>query len=189
MKFEVEKKARLKDPAAAREALAGLGRFEGEWEKEDRYYLLQPREKGGIDMREDPIFRIRLEKGRCLLGAKKRSFRGKTEINEEVEIPAGDPEETLWFFEQYLGLVPFVTKHKRTSLFIVDAMHVEINLVEGLGCFLEVEIQKDKLEGEEEEKDILARIQSVFDRLGIEEGDIEDRTYIELLMEKDSSRL
>ncbi len=184
MKYEIEKKAHLIDPAAAERKLAGFGRFEGEWEKEDRYYLLQPKEKGGIDMKKDPIFRIRLEKGRCLLGAKKRSFRGKTEINEEVEIPAGDPEETLWFFEQYLGLVPFVTKHKKTRLYIVDTMRVEINLVEGLGYFLEVEIQKDKLEGEEEEKDILARIQSMFDRLGVKESDIEGRYYIQMLMEK-----
>ena len=188
MKFEIEKKARLKDPAAAGEMLARIGRFEGEWEKEDRYYLLQSREKSGIDMKKDPIFRIRLEKGRCLLGAKKRSFRGKTEINEEVEIPVGDPEDTLWFFEQYLGLAPFVTKRKKTKLFVVDDMHVEINLVEGLGYFLEVEIQKEKLGSEEEEK-ILARIQSMFDRLGIAEGDIEDRYYIEMLMEKESSRL
>jgi adenylate cyclase class 2 len=187
MKFEVEKKARLKNPAAATRVLAKIASPAGGGVKEDRYYLLRPGGGKGIDFRKDPILRIRIEKGRCFLTAKKRSFRGKAEINEEVEIPAGKPRETLRFFERYLGLAPFVVKRKRTKLFVIGDICAEINFVDGLGWFLEVEILRNKLD-RRGEKRALARIQSLFDRLGIREEDVEPRYYIQMLMEQGSPR-
>jgi predicted adenylyl cyclase CyaB len=186
MKFEVERKAHLRKPATAARILAKIAAYAGRRVKEDRYYLLRPGPAAGIDFRKDPMFRIRIEKGRCWLTAKKRSFRGKTEINKEVEIPAGKPEETLWFFERYLGLAPFVVKHKRTRLYLRGDIHAEINFVDGLGWFLEVEILMGKLD-RKREKRALERIQSIFDRLGIREEDIEPRYYIQMLMEKSHS--
>jgi len=183
MKFEVEKKAHLRKPATAARILAKIAAYAGRRVKEDRYYLLRSCPPTGIDFRKDPIFRIRIENGRCWLTAKKRSFRGKTEINEEVEIPAGKPEETLWFFERYLGLAPFVVKHKRTRLYLLGDIHAEINFVDGLGWFIEVEILREKLD-RRGKKRALARIQSIFDRIGIREEDIEPRYYIQMLMEK-----
>jgi predicted adenylyl cyclase CyaB len=184
MKFEVEKKARLKNPAAAARVLAKIASRAGGGVKEDRYYLLRPGGGKGIDFRKDPIFRLRIEKGRCWLTAKKRSFRGKAEINEEVEIPAGKPRETLRLFEQILGLVPFVVKRKRTRLFMIGDIRAEINFVDRLGWFLEVEILRKKLDRRGETR-ALARIQALFDRLGIREEDVEPRYYIQMLMEQD----
>lgn len=183
MNFELEKKAHLRRPAAAEKKLAKIGRFAGTSVKEDRYYLLGPRRKGPIDMMRDPIFRIRITEGRCWLGAKKRTFRGKAEINREVEIAMGDPAETLWFFETYLGLKPFVRKRKTTRLYRVGNLRVEINKVDGLGHFLEVEVQKKRLTGKEE-RAALERIDSIFRRLGIDEDDVEPRYYIDLLLNR-----
>jgi predicted adenylyl cyclase CyaB len=183
MKFEVEKKARLKSPAAMEKKLAEKGRFEGTFVKEDRYYLLRPAGKRRIDMKRDPIFRIRIMEGRCWLGAKKRTFRGKTEINEEVEIPLGHPREALWFLETYLGLEPFVRKRKSTRLYRVGSARVEINKVDGLGHFLEVEVQKKRL-GKRDEKAALDRIDSIFRELGVDESDVEPRYYIDLLLNR-----
>lgn len=183
MNFEVEKKARLRRPASAERKLARIGRFAGTSVKDDRYYLLGPARKGRIDMMRDPIFRVRSTGGRCWLGAKKRTFRGKTEVNEEVEIPLGNPRETLWFLETYLGLKPFVRKRKTTRLYKVGDMRVEINRVDGLGHFLEVEIQKKRLT-KREEKAVLGRIDAIFRLLGIDEADVEPRYYIEMLMKK-----
>jgi len=183
MNFEIEKKAHLKRPAAAEKKLAKMGRFEGTFVKEDRYYLLRHAKKDRIDMMLDPIFRVRIAEGRCWLGAKKRSFRGKAEINEEVEIPMGDPNETLWFFETYLGLMPFVRKRKTTRLYRVGDMRVEINRVDGLGHFLEVEVQKKRLT-KREERAVLGRIDSIFRLLGIDEADVEPRYYIEMLLNR-----
>jgi predicted adenylyl cyclase CyaB len=181
MKYEIERKAWLRDPDGARDRLAHMGRACGETRKDDRYYLLEPKAPGCIDMIRDPIFRIRTEGDRCLLTAKKRSFRGKTEINEEVEIPAGTPEETIRLFEDCLGLRPFVRKHKHTQLFEVNGLDVEINFVKSLGWFLEVEATADGLDPEEENR-IMNSIDEVFDALGIREEDLEPRYYIEMLL-------
>jgi predicted adenylyl cyclase CyaB len=183
MNFEIEKKARLKRPRSIEKKLAKMGRFEGTFVKEDRYYLLRPSRKGRLDLMRDPIFRVRIVDGQCWLGAKKRTFRGKTEINEEVEIPLGGPGETLRLLESCLGLKPFVRKRKRTRLYRVGGLRVEINRVDGLGHFLEVEIQKKRLSGKAE-KAALGRIDSIFRRLGIDETDVEPRYYIEMLMNR-----
>jgi len=183
MKYEVEKKARLRDPSAVEAAVGKLASFEGESQKEDRYYLIGARPGDRIDMKRDPIFRVRTEGGRCVICAKKRLMRADSEVNEEVEIPAGGPEETVWFFERYLGIAPFVVKRKRTRLYAMGDMHVEINHVDGLGPFLEVEIIKERLDGEEEGR-TLRRIDGLFERLGIPGSDVEPRYYIEMLMEK-----
>jgi len=181
MNFEIEKKAHLDDPSAALRKLRKIGRFAGRFVKEDRYYLLRPGRGSPVDMRKDPILRIRIENGRCVLCAKKRSFRGKTEINEEAEIPAGKPRDTIRFFERTLGLAPFVRKRKRTTLFIVRGIHVEVNRVDRLGWFLEAEIRARRL-GPREEKKALSRIDALFSRLGVRDEDVEPRYYIELLM-------
>lgn len=185
MNFEIEKKAHLKDPVAAEKKLLEAGKFAGEAVKEDCYYLIRRKAEKKIDMKNDPIFRIRVVGERCWISAKKRTFRGKTEINEEAEIPAGRPDETIWFFETYLGLTPFVRKRKKTRLFKIDDINVEINHVENLGCFLEVEIQKESLD-RDEEKTILERIDSIFKLLEISEEDVEPKYYIEMLMEKEN---
>jgi predicted adenylyl cyclase CyaB len=187
MNFEIEKKARLDDPSSTLRKLGKIGRFAGRFTKEDRYYLLRPGGGGPIDMRKDPILRIRIENGRCVLCSKKRSFRGKTEINEEAEIPAGGPRETIRFFERTLGLAPFVRKRKRTTLFIVRGIHVEVNRVDRLGWFLEAEIRTRRL-GPREEKKALSRIDTLFDRLGVRDEDVEPRYYIELLMDLPQGR-
>ncbi|MBW2261121.1 MAG: CYTH domain-containing protein [Deltaproteobacteria bacterium] len=180
--LEVERKARVEDPGSIEGKLEGLGSFSGEVVKEDRYYLMGWEPGGPIDFAADPIFRVRTARGRAVLGWKSRTFTGTTEVNEEREIELGAPAGAIEWLEDYLGLVPFVVKHKRTRLFVLDAglapARVEINHVESLGHFVEVEVLCEPSEKQE----AVRLIDEVFALLEIPDEAVETRYYIDLLM-------
>ena len=183
--LEVERKARIDDPAAVESRLLGLGTLSEEIEKEDRYYLVGWSPGGDIDFAADPIFRVRVMGGRAVLGWKQRTFDGTTEVNEEREIALGDPHVALEWLESYLGLVPFVTKRKHTRLFVLGGdlapARVEINHVAKLGTFVEVEVLC-----EPGGRDGAVRlVDRVFAALQIPPGAVETRYYIDLLMDQE----
>jgi len=184
--LEIERKARLRDPAATERRLAGLAVLEIEEEKEDRYYLIGWSPGRSIDFSRDPIFRIRTSSGRAVLGWKKRSFTGTTEINEEREIDLGDPAAAVDWLEGYLGLEPFVVKRKRSRIYRpggrLAPARIELNHVESLGDFLEVEVLSD------DERAAVALIDEVFALLAVPPSDVETRYYIELLLGKECRR-
>jgi len=181
--YEIEKKARVKNPHRISHILSQLFKYIGTSIKIDRYYLLKFKSTRRINFKTDPIIRLRIEKGKSFLTTKKRTFKGKTEINREIEIPLGSPTRAIEFFENALGLKPFVIKKKKTKLFKRGNIKAELNFVEGLGWFLEIEILKKNL-SKSDEKQTLSKISSVFKTLGIKEQDFEPRYYIELLLKK-----
>jgi predicted adenylyl cyclase CyaB len=181
---EVERKARVSDPGALERRLLAGGVERGRSDKEDRYYLIGWSPGRPIDMAADPIFRVRIERDEAVLGYKTRRFEGATEINDEREIPLGDPGPVRHWLETYLGLRPFVVKHKRTRLFRLagfERANVELNEVDGLGHFLEVEV----ICAADEIAEAVALIDAVFAELDVDDSDVEPRYYIDLLMSHD----
>jgi predicted adenylyl cyclase CyaB len=182
--LEIERKAWVRDPDRIEAGLSRLGTLESETLKQDRYYLVGWEPGGRIDFGADPIFRVRLVGERAVLGWKRRTFVGQTEVNEEREIALGEPGPVLEWLEGYLGLVPFVHKRKRTRLFVLagrfSAARAELNHVETLGHFLEVEI----LAGRHEQPAAVRLLDEIFEALEIPPGDVETRYYIDLLMER-----
>jgi predicted adenylyl cyclase CyaB len=181
--LEVERKARVADPASIERRLGALGTLEDEVVKEDRYYLIGWRPGGAIDFASDPIFRVRTAAGRAVLGWKSRTFEGTTEINDEREIDLGEPADAIGWLEGYLGLEPFVIKHKRTRLFVLGGAlapaRVELNHVRSLGHFVEVEVLCEPAG-----RDGAVRlVDRVFDALAIPDDAVETRYYIDMLMQ------
>lgn len=180
--LEVERKARIEDPASIEGRLEALGALEDEIVKQDRYYLVGWQPGGPIDFASDPIFRVRMAAGRAVLGWKSRAFDGTTEVNEEREIDLGDPAAALDWLEGYLGLEPFVVKHKRTRLFVLRGAlapaRVELNHVTSLGHFVEVEVlcEPDGRQG------AVRLVDEVFAALAIPDEAVETRYYIDMLM-------
>jgi predicted adenylyl cyclase CyaB len=181
--LEVERKARIGDPGSIERRLEALGVLEDEVVKEDRYYLIGWQPGGAIDFASDPIFRVRMAAGRAVLGWKSRTFEGTTEVNDEREIDLGDPAAAIDWLEGYLGLSPFVVKHKRTRLFVLAGelapARVELNHVRSLGHFVEVEVLCEP-DGRDEAVRLVDR---VFTALEIPGQAVETRYYIDLLMD------
>lgn len=181
--LEIERKARIRDPGALEATLGEMGTLEATTDKEDRYYLIGKHPANPVDFAEDPIFRVRISGGEAVLGYKSRTFQDSTEINQETEIPMGDPRPVIHWLEGYLGLTPFVTKHKRTRLYRLppplDRASVELNEVRHLGHFLEVEVICDEAHTQE----ALGIIDEVYRTLRIPPEAQEPRYYIDLLLE------
>jgi predicted adenylyl cyclase CyaB len=179
---EVERKAWVSDPGGLEARLSASGGLVCETVKEDRYYLVGWSRGCTIDFGRDPIFRVRSTGSRAFLGWKDRTFVGTTEVNDEREIEVGDAARLIEWLESYLGLVPFVIKRKRTRLYALAGRfapaRVELNHVEGLGHFVEVEV----MAGDGEEIPAVRLIDDVFEMLCIPEADVETRYYIDMLM-------
>ena len=151
--------------------------FYKEDEKQDVYYFNGDR--NNIDYRKDPIFRIRKNKKGYHVTFKKRELSGKTEINTETEFEIINPEKMQDLFF-YMGYEILVDKHKISKVYKYKNANVEINTVKRLGDFIEVEVVA---ENENQTDDAIKVINEIFEMLDINEDKIEDRLYIDLLLE------
>ncbi|MCK4679785.1 class IV adenylate cyclase [bacterium] len=70
---------------------------------------------------------------------------------------------------------------KRREVYHVAGTRVHLDTVEGLGEFIELEAV---LGPDESQEDGLARVRELVDALGISGGDLIDRAYIDLLLER-----
>jgi len=70
---------------------------------------------------------------------------------------------------------------KRRSVYMVGRTRVHIDRVEGLGTFMELEVVLGEGEGEEEG---VREARELMASLGVEERDLIDRPYVDLLNEK-----
>lgn len=122
------------------------------------------------------MFRIRNENNRYTVTTKKRKYsENGTEINEENEFEVQRIEDFIRMI-QILGYSLWYEKQKHIQQFQKDEMLLEIVEIQGLGSFLEIEIQsKNKKEAEE-------KILAIIQQLNLE-NDIEPKPYGILLKE------
>lgn len=183
--IEVERKAWLKDLAKTRENILKVASFKEKVQKDDIYFAPIMTER--LNIYKDPIFRIRLEKGKQFLSYKKKSFLNKTEVNEEQETDISHINLAfLRSFFQYLRFFPFIEKRKETELYIIENhqgffVSIEINQVEKLGDFVEIEILVSKKDEVEKADQALTEI---FEKIKIPDEDVEKKYYVDLLMER-----
>jgi len=181
MAFEVELKAHLINPAATEAAAAELGAFKKETFKEDVYF----RRKGETSRTPADRFRLRREAGRAVVTCKQklRADDG-TEVNDETEFEV-DNAHAFFKFANRFGFEPFVVKRKKSRVYRVERAAVELNEVEHLGHFVEIEILCDQ------EADIVAaraEIARLLERLGLTAEVLEPRFYIDLIQQAHPAR-
>jgi adenylate cyclase class 2 len=173
MAFEVELKAWLRQPEAIEAKAAQLGAFKGETFKEDIYF----RRRGEQTPLPADRFRLRREGGRAVVNFKQEVIAGGVEVNDEVEFGVDD---TYAFFQfaDHFGFEPFVVKRKKSRVYRIERANVELNEVEHLGHFIEIEIL-----GDDEALVPAARteIARLYHHLGLPPADLEPRRYIELI--------
>ena len=135
-----------------------LSKYEyiGEKELYDTYYVDPKRKnlKPEPDLRLNETFRVRRTNKGCYITYKKQHFKGKLWIySDEYETEVKD-YQTMEKIIECLGLVPLIEVHNKRTIYKSKEYEIEIEDVEGLGYFLEVERlsseEKDGMEGKEE---------------------------------------
>jgi len=175
MTFEVELKARLRNPDAIKTKAAQMGSLKKETLKEDVYF----RPKGDTSAVPADRYRLRREGKVATVTFKQKIIAGGTEVNRETEFTVDNAHAFFQFAERY-GFEPFVVKRKKSRTYQVGRASVELNDVEHLGCFIEIEILC-----EEESEIAVARteIARLFTQLGLSSEDLEPRFYIDMLQQ------
>jgi len=186
--YEVEVKAFIADEERdlekeldeARIRLLEIGAVEEGTIRQKDVYLSHPCR----DFSEtDEAFRIRTEweagtgDVRTMITYKgpKVSSRSKARIEREIDVEGSPPSELLELFKG-LGFSEVMAVEKVRERYRLDEMEISLDLVLGLGLFIEVELGSDEV-GKAED-----RILAVLNRLGWTR--LERRSYLELLLTK-----
>lgn len=173
MAFEVELKARLQNPAAIEAQVAQLGVFLKEVSKEDIYF----RPRGDTSAVPTDRYRLRREAGRTVVTFKQAVSKGGVEVNRETEFEV-DNAHAFFKFAVRFGFEPFVVKRKWSRVYRVGRTQIELNKVEHLGHFVEIEVLCDR---EDELPVVRTEIARLFNNLDLTADDLEPRPYIQLI--------
>lgn len=174
--IEVELKARLRDPEATKQTVAGFAAYQRDFVKEDAYWH-------GPEWRQargTKGFRLRSDNGEYVVTYKTKRNEGGIEINKETEFSVSDPDAFTGLLSR-IGCEPFYRKRKSGSSWKHGDFLIELIEVAGLGHFIEIELL---METEDQVSLALALggLKETLARCGVPESDIEGRTYSELLL-------
>ncbi|WP_297468546.1 class IV adenylate cyclase [Thermococcus sp.] len=142
----------------------------------------------GEELQEDVYFSLPFPKllrvrkienlGKSFLTYKEIKDPGRNEEFDELEVEVSDFHTTVEILRR-LGYKEDVTVRKRRLVYRLDGITFELNDVEGLGGFLDIEVISEDVEGAKR------KIWEVAKRLGLSEKDVEPRLYQELIHEKE----
>jgi adenylate cyclase class 2 len=174
--IEVESKFWSPGNDKVEKALLRLGAKKvSEGAMEDVYFAHPNKDFG----KTDEALRLRKRDGTAELTYKGPRMRMEhTKAREEITVAVGDPLAAQRIVER-LGFQERHVVSKRRTTYVLDKLRVEVDEVEGLGQFIELELITE----EPQRAEVL--ISMAQEQLGLERG--EPRTYLEMLIEKKSS--
>lgn len=174
--LEVESKYKSPGNDKVEKALARLGaRKVWGGAMEDVYYAHPSRDFG----RTDEALRLRKTEEASELTYKGPRMQSQTvKAREEITLRTDNPLAVTRIIERLGFKESFVVRKNRSS-YILDKLKVELDDVEGLGEFVELEVLTESPERSEQLMDT-ARTELGLDRL-------EPRTYLEMIIERSSS--
>ena len=184
--YEVEVKARVKDPSAIINYLISKGFSKQRYSVKDQYFNHPCRDFAA----EDKELRLRIEKKdsdtRILLTYKGPSLRGDRSVRREIEVSI-ESLDILDILEN-LGFNVYITKEKDGYFFSKDGINVYLCFVKGsvtgktasLGYFIEVEKIVSNMGDIEKAREEVIRFLSEIPGV----GEIEMRYYTEMIHEK-----
>jgi adenylate cyclase class 2 len=181
MKYEVEQKFRIRDPAALQQRLASMVVSPGQAESQVDCYYAHPLRNFA---QTDEALRIRRDGSGSSITYKGPKIDATTKTRREIEVPLppGDSTaEDCGALLEALGFRPVAEVHKARRTLEIPwrgrLVEAALDEVEQVGSFLELELLVDEAELPQA-KDCLA---SLAAHLGLEDG--ERRSYLELLLE------
>lgn len=173
--FEVEVKARLDERVLFERALMEGGAcFLRVEEHVDVYY-------NNLSLRDfrvsDEALRVRRCDGKVLLAYKGRRVDGVSKSRREVECGV-ESFECVDEILRALGFVPSGRVVKKRWVYSLGDVTVCVDDVEGLGCFVELELS---CRGEGDVDAGVQRLVGLLERFGVPRGALIRRSYLELL--------
>jgi predicted adenylyl cyclase CyaB len=170
MKRNVEIKAKVADLAAVRRVVEGLADSGPmELEQEDTFFACP---RGRLKLRRFADCELAE-----LIYYERPEGSGPKESRYTVH-PTADPEGLREVLTGALGVRGVVRKHR--TVYLVGQTRVHLDQVEGLGEFVELEVvlqpEQDLAQGEAIARELMAK-------LGIAQGQLIDRAYLDLLPE------
>jgi|SRR3989344_3263887 len=170
--IEVEAKVRIARPEKYRNMAKKLGKFKGREKKVDDYYSLQ---KEGYRKKS---LRVRHRKGFYEVNFKQRvSYNSGIHAKNEREFKVSDIDNFLSLIKDF-GFEKWLRKEKETELYeIKKGFHIEINRVDKLGWFMEVEYLCGEKEIAKARKEILILLK----KLGVRKNEIVKDGYTKML--------
>jgi adenylate cyclase class 2 len=181
--LEVELKA-WADLDAARARLEALGKkLEKTSVKEDLYLCAPEADPRTCDPRRDRVVRLRIEGDTALVTAKRKKIEGGVETSEEIELSVSSATAMRSLLD-YMGYRPFLKKKKESRAYSWrEILHVELNRIEGLGDFVEIEALLAREAPAAAVDEARGELAAIARQLGVDSR-IEGRPYSELLREK-----
>jgi predicted adenylyl cyclase CyaB len=170
MSHNVEAKARAADLAAIEaraRAMADEGPFD--LEQDDTFFACP---NGRLKVRE-----LAPDRGELIFY--RRPDIGGPKLSEYVIAPTREPAAMRDALGRALGVTGRVRKRRR--LYLVGSTRIHLDRVEGLGTFVELEVV---LSSPQSVADGEATARRLMSALGISDGDLEPRAYIDLLLEE-----
>jgi adenylate cyclase, class 2 len=174
--FEIELKVWVKDREHLKKKLDAGYLFAGSGVKNDIYFL-RKNENSPVHR-----FRVRLEGEKIQVTIKNKIRRGGFEENKEVEFYISDLTAFTEFARQ-LGYEESIRKRKEFDIYHDSTIQLELNHVDYVGDFLEIEKMLDE-QSPAKVKQARDEIYTIMRDLGFNESDIEERYYTEMLKEK-----
>ena len=172
MNLEIEAKAYVEDIGKIERILSEMGAHrEGTCYQTDSYFNHPSRNFA----QTDEALRIRISNSDTFLTYKGPKIDSFTKTREELEIHIDDPDISRLLLER-LGFQFIAQVKKERTMYGYEDLHICLDDVEGLGTFIEVEIQEKDLEkGRSKALGFLKQLHLYR---------LETRSYLELLLEK-----
>jgi adenylate cyclase class 2 len=170
--LEIEVKAALQDRREVETRLRGLGaKAEEERRQVDLYFAHPCRDFGATD----EALRLRLDGDRQVMTYKGPKLDARSKTREEIEQPIEFDRMVTTL--RRLGFKDFLRVEKVRTDYVWEDIVISLDRVDGLGDFIELEVEDDDRERG------LRRILDLKSKLGVQGN--ETRSYLELIMEKD----
>jgi guanylate kinase len=165
MPASVEIKARCAHPERVRRACVGIGTPEREGRQVDAYFVAA---RGRFKLRED-------EGGARLIFYRRLSSPLPKESAAEI-LPVGPAErKVVGLLERATGVRVRIEKHR--AVWRVGEARVNLDRVDGLGSFVEIEVGVEAAGGGDRAREIAADLMA---RLGVADADLVPYSYAEL---------
>ncbi len=172
--YEVEAKVALSkaDLKRLKSEIPSIASKIGHVDKKDVYY--------GCLKKHCSYLRVRKKNGKPFLNIKTKKTERGIETNREIKLPLTSMQAFQAFLKK-IGLPLAGKKHKKGVIYRKGEMQIELNKVEGLGDFLEIETmvaEKSDIPGAKK------ALRNLFKKLGFSPEEFEKKYYLELLEEK-----
>jgi len=175
--FEIETKVRIGNLNEVKRALAALGAKRAKREYQKDIYL----KSATLDFsKTEEVLRIRQRtSGKSKITYKSPKTGSIIKKRKEIEIDINDSDKALDIFKR-IGFQEHIVIEKERITYKFERFSVGLDIVKDLGTFMEVEAMvEDKSERKKAEDELL----SLLKRLNITKECIEERTYLEMLLQ------